>query len=188
MQSRILTFFVLLLCFSSISTAQQHYFGLSKMQIKQLSTVNLISGEKEFPESYLYGMHGDSLVLLTDISTWNEKSIFAKSKISIAGYDELTISTRAERRRKSLLWGTLIGAASFAIAKNVVTNKPYEQQSVGKAVLGQRPFNGNIVGTIAGVTGFGVGMVIGQVTAKRRISLKKQKRKALRQLKEFSYR
>lgn len=184
---RILTLLLLVLFLSPTTHAQQRYFGLTKMQVKRLSTVSLINGEKEFPESYLYGMHGDSLILLTDISAWEENSIFAKSKISIAGYEELTISSRAERRRKSVLWGSIIGAASYAIAQRA-TQDNFLERSVGKTLLGQRPFQGYIVGTIAGITGFGAGMVIGQVLAKRKISLKKQKRKALKQLKEFSYR
>jgi len=157
------------------------------MEVKQLSTVQLIKGEKKFPESYLYGMKGDSLILLTDISGWNEKTVYAKSKISIAGYDELLVSSRADRRRKSVLWGTLIGGVSFALAqRNAKANS--SERSVGKNLLGQALNQGYIEGTIAGVTGFGIGMIIGQWTAKRKINLRKQQRRALRDLREFSYR
>jgi len=44
-----------------MGTAQTEYYGLKKAQIKKLSTVELKNGLKSFPESYLYGMHGDSL-------------------------------------------------------------------------------------------------------------------------------
>jgi len=177
----------LLFCsISFLATAQKESIGLSKMQIKQLSTVQLVKGDKVFPESYLYGMHGDSLVLLTDISGWNDQSLFAKSKISVSKYDELHISSRAERRRKSVLWGSIIGAVSFAIARNA-TKTSNGERSVGKRVLGQQAHNGYIEGTIAGVTGFGFGMIIGQTLAKRKFNLRKQKRKALRELKAFNY-
>ena len=190
---KLIAVLLLVIGFATTNTAQNKlfnfqdkYFGLSKMQIKQLSTVQLIKGEKKFPESYLYGMKGDSLILLTDISEWNEKSLFAKSKISTAKYDELVVSSKADRRRKSVLWGTLIGAASFAIAQKASRTHNGER-SVGKRVLGQAAHNGYIEGTIAGVTGFGIGMIIGQAVAKRKINLRTQKRKALRELREFSY-
>jgi len=183
---RLLLLSILFCSVFSFVNAQKDYIGLSKMQIKQLSTVQLVKGEKAFPESYLYGMHGDSLVLLTDISNWNDKSLYAKSKISVSRYDELHITSRAERRRKSVIWGSIIGAASFAIARNVARTSN-DERSVGKRVLGQQPHNGYIEGTIAGVTGFGVGMIIGQTLAKRTFNLRKQKRKALRELKAFNY-
>lgn len=157
------------------------------MQIKQLSTVQLVKGEKVFPESYLFGMHGDSLVLLTDISAWNDKSLFAKSKISVSRYDELHISSKAERTRKSVLWGSIIGAVSFAVARKA-TKTDFNEQSVGKRVLGQQPHQGYIEGTIAGVTGFGIGMIIGQTLAKRKFNLRSQKRKAMKELRAFQYR
>jgi len=169
-----------------IGTAQNKYYGLKKAQIKKLSTVQLTNGLKSFPESYLYGMHGDSLILLTDVSTWVQPTFFAKSKISISGYTELVISSRADRRRKSLIWGTIIGAVSYAVVQKSSAQKPYER-TVAQSLAGQPSNSGQIEGVIAGVTGFGFGMIIGQTLAKRKMNLKKQRRAALKTLKEFSY-
>jgi len=166
--------------------AQTEYYGLKKAQIKKLSTVQLINGVKSFPESYLYGMHGDSLILLTDVSSWTQPTFFAKSKISIAGYEELIISSRADRRKKSMIWGTILGAVSYAVVKKSSAQKPYER-TVAQSLVGQPSNSGQIEGIIAGVTGFGMGMIIGQTLAKRKINLKKQRRAALKTLKEFSY-
>lgn len=181
----LLTLLVLALA-CQVSLAQKEYHGLTKSEIKKLSTIELSKGEKKFPPSYLYGMHGDSLILLTDVSHWNEPTFFAKSKISIGGYDELLVSSRAERRRKSMIWGTIFGGLSYALVQRATSTKSYET-TISKTILGQQPSNGQIEGVIAGVTGFGFGMIIGQTVAKRKMNLRKQQRKALRDLKEFSY-
>ena len=169
-----------------MGTAQTEYYGLKKAQIKKLSTVELKNGLKSFPESYLYGMHGDSLILLTDVSSWVQPTFFAKSKISIAGYTELIISSRADRRKKSLIWGTILGAVSYAVVQKASSQKSYER-TVSQILIGQPSNSGQIEGIIAGVTGFGIGMIIGQTLSKRKMNLKKQKRAALKTLKEFSY-
>ena len=179
------TLLILALAFQ-ISIAQKDYYGLSKKEIKNLSTIELVKGNKKFPESYMYGMHGDSLILLTDVSSWNEPTFFAKSKISIGGYDELIVSSKAERKRKSMLWGALFGGLSYAVALKSTKTKAYER-TVSKTILGQKSNNGQIEGVMAGITGFGFGMIIGQTLAKRKLNLRKQQRKALRELREFSY-
>lgn len=179
--------FLLVVFVMQLGTTQQKYFKLSKREIKQLSTVELVKGMKKFPESYLYGMHGDNLILLTDISKWNEPTVFAKSKISVEGYDELIISNKADRRQKSLLWGGLLGAVSYAAVKKATETKPYET-TISKLITGQQPNNGQIEGVIAGITGFGLGMIIGQTLSKRKMNLKKQKKASMRKLREFTYR
>jgi len=179
------TLLILALAFQ-ISIAQKEYHGLTKSEIRKLSSIELIKGEKKFPESFLYGMHGDSLILLTDVSHWNEPTFIAKTKVSIGGYDELIISSRAERRRKAMIWGTILGGISYAAAQQATKTKSYET-TISKSILGQQPSNGQIEGVIAGVTGFGLGMIIGQTLAKRKMNLRKQQRKALRDLREFSY-
>ena len=86
-----------------------------------------------------------------------------------------------------MLWGAILGAASFAVVQGATQTKSYER-TVSKAVLGQKEHKGYIEGVIAGVTGFGAGMIIGQTLAKRKFNLKSQKRKAMKDLREFSYR
>ena len=159
---------------------------LTKSQIKKLSTVELSKGIKVFPESYLYGMKGDSLILLTDISRRDESSIFAKSNISVVNYDELILTNRAERLRKSALWGGILGGLSYAIVQRSTANKPFER-NVAQLITGQKANTGQLEGIIAGVTGMGLGMIIGQTLAKRKFNLKKQKKDSLRKLKAFTY-
>jgi len=115
-----------------------------------------------------------------------QPTFFAKSKISIAGYTELIISSRADRRKKSLIWGTILGAVSYAVVQKASSQKSYER-TVSQILIGQPSNSGQIEGIIAGVTGFGIGMIIGQTLSKRKMNLRKQKRAALKTLKEFSY-
>ncbi len=165
--------------------AKKHH-KLTKAEIKKLSTVELSKETKVFPESYLYGMKGDSLILLTDISGWNDPSIFAKSTISVSNYDKLILTNKAERLKKSALWGGILGALSYAVVQNATANKPFER-SVTQLITGQRANTGQLEGIIAGVTGMGLGMIIGQTLAKRKFNLKNQKKASMRKIKEFTY-
>ncbi len=194
MRCRLLISFLFVAFAFQISSAQNFfnknptkYHRLTKSQIKNLSTVELSKGTKIFPESYLYGMKGDSLILLTDISKWNENSIFAKSNISVSNYDELILTSKAERRQKSALWGAILGGLSYALVQKATATKSYER-TISKILTGQQSNNGQLEGVIAGVTGMGLGMIIGQTLAKRKFNLKKQKKASMRKIKEFTYR
>jgi len=191
---RLLISFLLFAFAIQISSAQsflnknpKKYHNLTKSEIKKLSTVELSKGLKVFPESYLYGMKGDSLILLTDISGWNDPTAFAKSSISVSNYDQLILTNKAERRKKSAIWAAILGGLSYAIVQKATETKPFER-NVSQLITGQQANTGQMEGIIAGITGAGLGMIIGQTLAKRKFNLKKQKKASMRKIKEFSFR
>ncbi len=155
-------------------------------EVGKLAIIDLYADDKSFPTSYLYGMSGDNLVLLTDVSSWREPPIYAKSKIRIEHYKYMTVTSRKEKIKNSLIWGTIIGSVSFYLSREMTRTQPGEQR-VAKAITGQAGHDGIIPGFIGGVTGFGIGIVIGQHLSKRKVDLQNQKTSALRYLRDFNY-
>ena len=191
---RLLISFLLFAFAIQISSAQsflnknpKKYYNLTKSEIKKLSTVELSKGLKVFPESYLYGMKGDSLILFTDISGWNDPTAFAKSNISVSNYDQLILTNKAERRKKSAIWAAILGGLSYVVVQKATETKPFER-NVSQLITGQQANTGQMEGIIAGITGAGLGMIIGQTLAKRKFNLKKQKKASMRKIREFSFR
>jgi len=179
-------------CYSVSNFAQtKRYQSKNKLklkpkEIKKLTFIQLQGGDKTFPDSYLLGMRDDNLILATDIATdWAEKSLFVKSEVNLKYYDHLIMVNRKEKHRKMAIWGAIFGAAGYYFARNKALPEPFEVRN--KTLLGQPTNNGRIEGIMGGITGAGFGMIIGAYLAKRKISLKKQRTKAVRKLKEFSF-
>ena len=179
-------------CYSINNFAQvQRYQSKNKLklkpkEIKKLTFIQLEGGEKKFPDSYLFGMRDDNLILATDIATkWSDKSLFVKSEVNIKKYDYLVMLNRKEKHRKMAIWGAIFGAAGYYIFQKEAIPTPYETRN--KSILGQPTNNGRIEGIIGAITGAGFGIIIGNQLAKRRVNLRKQRTKAVRKLKEFSF-
>lgn len=194
MKKKLLYFALMIACcgYSISSFAQtQRYQSKNKLklkpkEIKKLTFIQLEGGEKKFPDSYLLGMRDNNLILATDIATkWSDKSLFVKSEVNLKYYDYLFMLNRKEKHRKMAIWSAIFGAAGYYIAQKKALPTPYEVRN--KSILGQPTNNGRIEGVIGAITGVGFGMIIGNQLAKRRINLKKQRTKAVRKLKEFSF-
>ena len=159
---------------------------LKPKEIKKLTFIQLEGKDKKFPDSYLLGMRDDKLILATDIAQkWQDKTLFVKSEIDIRYYDYLTMVNRKEKHRKMAIWGAIFGAAGYYIAQK--KSQPTSWEVRNKSLLSQPRNKGYVEGVMGAITGAGFGMIIGHQLAKRRVNLKKQKRKAVRKLKEFSF-
>jgi len=157
---------------------------LKPNKIRGLTLVQLEKGKKKFPDSYLLGLRDDKLILATEISSLMNEALFVKSEISLFKYDYLTILDPKVQRRKSLIWGTLLGAGSYWWINQNLRSKPLEARQ--RVFLGQRADSDFIVSLIGGITGAALGSVIGRHLAKRKINLRSEKR-ILRQLREVSF-
>lgn len=197
---RKLLFFTLMIaccCYSVLGVAQsrtkkvspyqsKNKLKLKPKEIRKLTFIELQGKDKKFPDSYLLGMRDDNLILATDIADkWTDKSLFVKSEINLKNYDFLTMVNRKEKLRKMAIWGAIFGAVGYYVTQKQSQATPFELRN--KTILGQTPNNGYIEGIMGGITGAGFGIIIGGQLAKRRINLKRQKTKAVRKLKEFSF-
>lgn len=184
-------------CYSILGVAQtsekktkpyqsKNKLKLKPKEIKKLTFIQLEGKDKKFPDSYLLGMRDNNLILATDIAeNWADKTLFVKSEINLKHYDYLTMVNRKEKHRKMAIWGAIFGAVGYYVAQKESQATPFELRN--KTILGQPPNRGIIEGVMGGITGAGFGIIIGSHLAKRRINLKRQKTKAVRQLKEFSF-
>ena len=179
-------------CYSVSSFAQtKRYQSKNKLKLKpkeirKLTFIQLEGGEKKFPDSYLLGMRDNNLILATDIAQkWSDKSLYVKSEVNLKFYDHLVMLNRKEKHRKMAIWGAIFGAAGYYFARKKALPTPFEVRN--KTLLGQPTNNGVIEGVMGGITGAGFGLIIGTHLAKRRINLRKQRTKAVRKLKEFSF-
>lgn len=194
---RLFTLIISCCCYSVIGVAQsspkrvkpyqsKNKLKLKPKEIKKLTFIQLEGKDKKFPDSYLLGMRDNNLILATDIAEdWRDKTLFVKSEINLKNYDYLTMVNRKEKHRKMAIWGAIFGAAGYYFAQQKSQATPFELRN--KTILGQPPHRGIVEGVIGGITGAGFGIIIGSHLARRRISLKRQKTKAVRQLKEFSF-
>jgi len=157
---------------------------LKPREIRKLTFIELVKGEKKFPDSYLLGLRDDNLILATDISSWVDDPLFVKSEIALKNYDHLIILERHTKMKKMALWGALLGAGGYWLVNKNSKATPLELRN--KTLLGQKPNNGIIESVIGGVTGFALGTIIGRHLAKKKISVKNQQR-VIRQLKEVSF-
>lgn len=197
MKRKLLLFTLIVSCCSLMVTAQNNsrkstaYQSKNKLklkpkEIKKLTFIELEGKDKRFPDSYLLGMRDNNLILATDIASgWTDKTLFVKSEINLKHYDYLTMVNRKEKLKKMALWGAIFGAVGYYITQKQSQATPFELRN--KNILGQPPHKGFIEGAMGGVTGVGFGFIIGAQLAKRRINLKRQKTKAVRKLKEFSF-
>lgn len=184
-------------CYSVIGVAQSNtkkvkpYQSKNKLklkpkEIKKLTFIQLEGRDKKFPDSYLLGMRDNNLILATDIAEkWTDKSLFVKSEVNLKYYDHLTMVNQKEKHRKMAIWGAIFGAVGYYVTQKQSQATSFELRN--KTILGQPPHNGVIEGIMGGITGAGFGIIIGSQLAKRRINLKRQKTKAVRKLKEFSF-
>jgi hypothetical protein len=189
--------FLLVFCclFSLQSNAQlktktyyksKNQIDLKPREIKKLTFVQLEGNGKRFPDSYLLGMRDDNLILATDISRgFTEKANFVKSEVDLNKYDYLTIVNRKMKYKKMALWGAIVGAIGYYFAQKHA--KPTDWEVRNKTLLGQSPNNGIAEGIIGGITGIGLGIIIGSELAKKRINLKGQRRTVARKLKKFNF-
>lgn len=159
---------------------------LKPKEIKKLTFIQLQGKDKMFPDSYLLGMRDNNLILATDIARqWTDKTLFVKSEVNLKNYDYLTMINRGEKHRKMAIWGAVFGAVGYYIAQKNSQPTAYEVRN--KTILGQPTNSGVMEGIMGGITGVGFGMIIGGQLAKRRVNLNRQKTKAVRKLKEFSF-
>lgn len=177
-------------CIFTASLAAQKEFksrnvvDLKPSKIRGLTLVQLEKGEKKFPDSYLLGLRNDKLIVATEISSLMDDALFVKSEVSLFKYDYLTMLDPRVQRRKSLIWGTVLGAGSYWLVNQNLRSKPIEARQ--RIFLGQRADSDFIVSVIGGITGAALGSIIGRHLAKRKINLRSEK-KILRQLKEVSF-
>ncbi len=157
---------------------------LKPSKIRKLTFIQLEKGEKKFPDSYLLGLRDDNLILATDISSWVEDPLFVKSEISLKNYDYLTMLERKEKVKKMALFSALLGAGGYWLVNQ--NSKPTAFEARNKILLGQKPNSGVLESVIGGVTGVALGIIIGRFVAKKRISLKNQK-KVVRRLEQVNF-
>lgn len=156
-------------------------------QIKKMSTVVLEKDKKKFPKSYLYRMTKDSISLITPVKeVRGEPTIYCQKKLSLKDFDYLTVSNRKERLRLSVISGLIAGTLSYVITRNALRGDVADEPNL--VLLGQRANSGRIEAAIMGVTGFGFGVLIGDLISDRKISLRRNQRAAVKQLKKYSYR
>ncbi len=193
----LITLIISCCCYSIIGVAQntakkvkpyqsKNKLKLKPKEIKKLTFIQLEGKDKKFPDSYLLGMRDNNLILATDIAEkWTDKSLFVKSEVNLKHYDYLTMVNQKEKHRKMAIWGAIFGAVGYYVAQKESQATSFELRN--KTILGQAPNNGVIEGIMGGITGAGFGIIIGTQLAKRRVNLKRQKTKAVRKLKEFSF-
>ena len=167
-----------------LSYTSKNVVNLKPKEVRKLTLIQLEKGEKKFPDSYLLGLKDDKLILATDISKWVEDPLFVKSEIPLKNYDYLTMLERKQKHKKRAIFATLLGVGGFWLVQKNSKATPFEVRN--KTLLGQKPNNGLIESLIGGVTGVGLGIIIGTHLAKNRMKIKNQKR-IVRQLQEVSF-
>ncbi len=156
-------------------------------EIKKMSTVLLEKNEQKYPKSYLYRIKKDSITLIAPVKdVKGEKPVFCYKKLSLKDFDKLTVSNREERIKFSLIGGLIFGSLGYVIMRNAAQGDIREQPNI--AFLGQRANSGRVEAMLGGLTGFGLGVLIGDLIADRKIDLRRQERQAVKRLKALSYR
>ena len=135
----------------------------------------------QYPRSYLYKIRKDSLILFTTVSDKvNEKTIFCQKSVNLGDFDEMLVSSRADRIKFGLIGGIALGAIAFAITKKATTTPPSDSNV--STLLLQDTNPGIIESVIGGVTGFGLGLILGTKFADKRINLRRNQKQVLYQL------
>ncbi|MEM9888166.1 MAG: hypothetical protein AAF849_19895 [Bacteroidota bacterium] len=137
---------------------------------RTLDKVTLYKADHSFPESYLKQVNKDSMVLLTDVSTWLEPPLYARTKLHTKDYDYMVISPYKDRLRNSLIWGAILGSVSYYFSREISRTKANDV-SITQRITRQPGHDGVIPGIIGGVTGFGIGIIIGQHISKKKVKL-----------------
>ena len=183
---KVLPILLFSMLFSAYSFAQRYgSTTLHPKDIKKLSTIELESEGRMFPKSKLFRMHRDSVLLFTDIAQRGETPLYVQKKLSPKGFDYVTVTNRAEKTKFRLIGGAIFGTLGYMITKNVTRKTAAEVPNIGQ--LGQDGNSGTIESIIGGITGVGFGMLVGEFFASRRMNLKKNQRKALKEIKRFAY-
>ncbi len=162
----------------------KNVIDLKPNEIRKLTLIQLEKGAKRFPDSYLLGLRDGNLILATDISSWMEDPLFVKSEISLKNYDYLTMLERKEKLKKTALFSALLGAGGYWLVNRNAKPTPFEARN--KILLGQKPNSGVLESLIGGVTGVALGIIIGRFAAKKKVSLKNQK-KVIRRLEQVNF-
>lgn len=172
---------VLLLAVVPILLFSQSTEEITLRTTRKLPKVELFSEKGNFPESYLYRLQSDSLVLLTDISSWTQPPFYAVSTINPNHYDYFTIQYPKETLTKSLIWGSILGVTSFYVVRGF-TRTLDSERSIIQVLSRQGGHDGIVPGIMAGVTGFGIGVIIGQHLSKRKVMINQKRNDELRRM------
>ena len=117
---------------------------------------------------------------------WTKKQkCLSEKKLSLKGFDYATVSNRKEKAKFRLIGGAIFGALGYVVVRNstrVATNEVPNLSS-----LGQEANSGTIESIIGGITGFGFGMLVGEFLSGKRLDLRKNQRKTLKELKRYAY-
>ncbi|MEM0995210.1 MAG: hypothetical protein AAGI49_19420 [Bacteroidota bacterium] len=142
----------------------------SSDKVRTLDKVKLYRADTFFPESYLKQVDKDSMVLLTDVSSWIEPPLYAKTTLNMKDYDYMIVSSYKDRLKNSLIWGAIIGSAAYYLSKELSQTAATDYSTIQR-ITGQPGHSGVVPGIIGGVTGFGVGIIIGQYISKKKVKL-----------------
>ncbi len=154
-------------------------------EIRQLPRLEMKTGKKEHPVAYLKGIKNDKLLLFQDIAPRSQfKSVFIEKQITIDGIDEIRASKRKDRILWGVVGGAVLGAISYKIANRYTKT---QQENLALRALGQSNSGNTVESIIGGVTGFGLGVMIGAQLSEKRLNVRKNKREALKILKAYSY-
>lgn len=176
---------VLVFCANEAQTQTRAKYRLKNNQIKKLIRVDLSVDDVKFPRSYLYKIRKDSLVLFSTVSDKkDEKTIFCQKTISLGDFDEMIISNRSDRIKFGLIGGAVLGAIAFAITRKATRGVPSDNNLTSLLLQDTNP--AIIESVIGGITGFGLGLIIGTKFADKRINLKQSQKQVLYQLKAMN--
>lgn len=156
-------------------------------QIKKMSTVILEKDGFKYPKSYLYRMDKDSITLICPVRGERyAEQVYCQKKMAFDDWDYLTVSKRSERVRYSLICGLAVGTLSYILTKNALQGDINDEPNL--RILGQQANPGRIEATIMGVTGFGLGILIGDLLSDKKVDLRRNQRRKVKELKRYSYR
>lgn len=156
-------------------------------QIKKMSTVILEKDGQKFPKSYLYRMTKDSISLITPVmERYNQDPIYCRKKLAFSDFDYLTVSNRSERLRFQLIGGLALGTLSYIVTRNATRGDINDEPNL--ILLGQRANSGKIEAALMGLTGFGLGILVGELLSEKKINLRRNQRRMVKDLKRYSYR
>ncbi len=135
--------------------------NLKPRQIHKLPKVDLDLIEKTYPQSYLYRVKRNSIVLInrTYHRTTHDANYF-QGEINFDEINTITVHSR-KRKFKTNLWGALIGGTVGYLVGKSVAKEDFKQISI--ELLNQQPTTGFIEPILGTIVGASIGVAIGDL-------------------------
>ncbi len=166
-------------------------FGQAKLrldpkEVRKMSKANIQTKEGVIPNSYLYSVRRNTLTLMKNpMNKATNERMFITKDLDLDQIEYAVIFNKKVKAKRMIFGGIVGGISGYFIARAI---QPAAHRQVNIEIIGQAPEPNFFEPMVAAGFGIGIGLALAEWMYPVKIDMQKDRRDAVKKLRQFSFR